>query len=419
MEDLSRIARRITFTLFAIQSLASAGLIVTGTLTAIVGAQLSGNPALAGIPSAVNLFSAALGALAWGFIMGRAGWRPGLVFGLVLGVLGAIVASSAILGRLFFVFLGAASLLGIAQAAVQLGRFAAAEVHSWEGRGRAIANVVLGGTIGAILGPLLIGPAGRFALSAGVDELVGPYLVAMVLFILASLVVYIWLRPDPVEIAPLIELNSDKAGEDLKVRRSLRAIYQQPAAVVSTAAMVLGQVVMIIVMVITGLHMKVHGHSLTDIALVFSAHTFGMFAFSVVSGRLADRFGRAPVIMIGSVILVIACLASGLSPEVMPLAVSLFLLGLGWNFCYVGGSTLLTDQLSVSERARTQGFNDLLIGLVSAFGSLISGFIFASLGYQIMGILGACLALAPFAMTLRWWLGQRRVNMVSSGGIVK
>jgi MFS family permease len=162
-------------------------------------------------------------------------------------------------------------------------------------------------------------------------------------------------------------------------------------------------------MVITSLHMSNHHHMLGDISIVISAHTFGMYAFSVVSGQLADRWGRGPVVMAGSAALVLACLAATISPDVIPLGAALFLLGLGWNFCYVGGSTLLADQLTTVERARTQGFNDLLVGLASAAGSLSSGFIFAALGYEVMALISAGVALLPLAGAVAWTLGRRRM----------
>jgi len=173
------------------------------------------------------------------------------------------------------------------------------------------------------------------------------------------------------------------------------------------AAMVFGQLTMVMLMVITSLHMKGHHHPLTAISLTISAHTVGMFAFSILSGRLADRWGRGPVILIGAGTLAVACLTAPLSPDVLPIAAALFLLGLGWNFCYVGGSSLLADQLSPAERARTQGFNDLLIALVSALGSLGSGVVFATLGYSAMGLVGAVAALIPLVLALWWQVGQR------------
>jgi MFS family permease len=172
-------------------------------------------------------------------------------------------------------------------------------------------------------------------------------------------------------------------------------------------AMVFGQLVMVMVMVITSLYMVQHQHHLDSVALVISSHTVGMFAFSILSGRLADRWGRAPVIFFGATTLILACLSATLSPDVLPLAFALFLLGLGWNFCYVGGSSLLADQLSPEERARTQGFNDLLIGLVSAAGGLFSGIIFANVGYIAMGYIGALASFVPIALTAWWKLGRR------------
>ena len=173
-------------------------------------------------------------------------------------------------------------------------------------------------------------------------------------------------------------------------------------ALVAVSAMALGQVVMVAVMVITSLHMSDHHHNLSDISAVIASHTFGMFAFSVISGRLADRWGRGPVILTGAFTLLLACITAPISPNVLPLAVALFLLGLGWNFCFVGGSTLLADQLSPDEHARTQGFNDLLIGLVSAAGSLGSGLVFAAVGFGMMGIVGAVAAVVPLSLAL-WW----------------
>lgn len=153
--------------------------------------------------------------------------------------------------------------------------------------------------------------------------------------------------------------------------------------------MVFGQMVMVLVMVIASLHMRGHNHGLGDISIVISSHTFGMYALSILSGRLSDKWGRGPVILIGCATLTIACIAATLSLAMLPLGVALFLLGLGWNFCYVGGSTLLADQLAQPERARTHGANDLMIGLASVVGSVSSGFIFTALGYNVMAYVSA------------------------------
>lgn len=402
MNNLESIARKITGILFAQQSLASAGFIAAATLNSIVGKELSQHANWAGVPTAVYLLAGAFSAFGWGYVFDAIGRRGGLVTGLSTGVVGSSVTFYAIAIHSFPLFLIGMVLMGVANAAVQLGRFAAAEVNLPEHRGRAISNVVIGGTVGSVIGPFVAGPAGGLVGSWGIDELAGAYLVAAILFAIGAVVVFIGLRPDPREIGKEVAEKFPETVAGTGEVRSVLQILRQPAAMVAVISMVLGQMVMVLVMVITSLHMRGHNHGLPDISLVISSHTFGMYAFSIVSGRLADRWGRGVVILIGSSTLIIACLAATISPDVLPLSVALFLLGLGWNFCFVGGSTLLADQLSPLERSRTQGFNDLLVGLASALGSLESGFIFASLGYNMMAYVSAAFALVPFAIVIIW-----------------
>lgn len=402
MPDQKAIARKITRTLFLSQGVVSAALITTGTVNAIAGAELSGVVAWAGIPATVLLLSVAVGSLTWGLLMGRIGRRRGLAIGLALGALGGLAAGAAFWRGSFPLFLIGMALFGLAQAAMQLGRFAAAEVSPPEGRGKAIANVVLGGTVGAIAGPLLVAPAGALSTRAGLSELAGPYGTALLLFALAAALIFVRLRPDPSEVAKELALQAEGEMPEPDAPHSIGAILRRPGVQVAVSTMVIGQAVMVMLMVITSLHMRALTHPLSSISIVISAHTFGMFAFSIFSGRLVDRIGREAVIMLGAGTLVLAGLSAGLSQEVLALALALFLLGLGWNFCYVGGSTLLTDQLTPEEQSRMQGVNDLLVGLASAAGGLGSGFVFAALGYQAMGVVGAALALIPLAAAL-WW----------------
>jgi MFS family permease len=249
---------------------------------------------------------------------------------------------------------------------------------------------------------------GVLSLRLGMDELAGAYMASLVLFGIASVIIFLGLRPDPREVGKQVAaLYPDSAPGG--AARPIGVILREPAALTAVTAMVLGQVVMVAIMVITSLHMKGHNHLLGDISAVISAHTLGMYAFSVVSGRLADKWGRGSVILTGAATLLLACLTAPLSPDVLPLAVSLFLLGLGWNFCFVGGSTLLADQLSPAERARTQGVNDLLVGLASATSSLSSGLVFAATSYTVITLFAGSLSLIPLIMALTW---MRRKQVV-------
>ena len=406
--DYAGLARKITTTLFAAQSLGSAGFIAIATVSSIVGATLGGSPALAGLPSAVYLFGSAAAALLLGMVMDQIGRRGGMMLGLLAGIAGSGIAVMSILSQSFGLFLLGMGTMGVAQAGLQLGRFAAAEVNPPEQRGRAISNVVFGGAVGSVLGPLFVGPTGRLAERLGFDELAGPFGVAMVLFVAAGVVIFTLLRPDPRDLGREVSRLYPAPNDDEYHARPLRQIFRQPAPMLALAAMVLGQVVMVMLMVITSLHMRHHQHELADISLVISSHTFGMFAFSIISGRLADGWGRGQVILVGAATLLLACLAAPISPQVLPLAVALFLLGLGWNFCFVGGSSLLSDNLLPAERARAQGFNDLLIGLASAIGSLSSGVVFSALGYGLMGVVGAVFSVFLAVMAVLWLLGKKR-----------
>ena len=400
--DCPRISRRITTTLFATQSLARAAFIACGTVSALVIIQLSGDAAWAGVPAAVLQLSGAFAALAVGATTERLGRRRGLALGLGVGA-GMGVAAGAIVADALLLFLGGLVLMGVASAALLLGRFAAAEVHPPERRGRAISNVVIGGAIGSVVGPLIVGPAGRWAQRAGVNELAGPYLAALVILAAAALATFSWLRPDPRDVGRKMAEKHPEPTAHQGPARSIHQILRTPAASVAVLAMALSQAVMVMVMVVTVPYMTMHQHDLTGISIVIAAHTFGMFAFSSVSGRLTDRWGRGWVILTGAGLLVLACALAPLSSGVLPLCAVLFLLGLGWNLCFVGGSTLLSDLLSPTERAKTQGANDLLIGLATAVASLGSGLIFAFTSYTVMGIVGIAISLVPFGLA-GWWM---------------
>ena len=401
MTDIQRIAKKITWVLFITQSLASAGFIAAAAINPILGAKLASDRSLATLPVAVYLLSGAFSASAWGYIMDRIGRRNAIVSGLVLGILGNALVLVAIESASFLLVLIGLMLMGITNSAVQLGRFAAAEVNPPNQRGRAISAVVLGGVIGTVLSRVLAVPVSNFAVSIGMDELAGAYLTTLALFAIGAVIVFVGLRPDPRDVGrEVAELYPELIphGE----ARPISQILREPAAITAVTAMALGQVVMVAIMVITSLHMEDHQHTRSDIYSVISAHTFGMFAPSIISGWLLDKWGRGKMILFGAFILLLACIAAPLSPDVLPLGIALFLLGLGWNFCFVGGSTLLSDQLSPVERSRTQGANDFLVGLASAFISLSSGFIFAASNYTVIAIVAGVISLIPLFMVLFW-----------------
>jgi MFS family permease len=377
-----------------------------------VGARLGGGDTWAGIPTAVYQVGAAGAAVLWGAALDRIGRRPTLVVGMCFGATGAAVASVAVAHHHLAGFLSGILLMGMAQSAIQLGRFVAAEVHTPADRGRAIARVVLGATVGAVIGPVAVAPAGTLAARAGLDRFSGPYVVSASLFVVVAVVLALFLRPDPQALGRRIE-SAAAPGAAAIAPRALRAILGDPLAALGVGTMVCGQLVMVMLMVITSVHMAHHHHPLSSIAAVISSHVFGMFAFSVVSGRLTDALGRVRVIGIGAALLLVSCATAPLSLRVLPLAASLMLLGLGWNLCYVAGTTLLADRLSAGERGRAQGFNDFLMGAVSAAGSLLSGAVFAAAGYAWMAAVGGVVSALLLAVALAMGTSPRPGRVAS------
>lgn len=407
--ELARAGRSITSTLFAVQSLGSAGVIASLTVAAIVGAQLAGNSFLAGAPASVFQLGAALGALPWSLATDRVGRRWGLGLAIVVGALGAVGAVMAAASGSFLLLIVSLAVMGSAQAAFKLSRFTAAEVTPAGRRGRAVATVVLGGTVGSILGPLLVTPSGQITASLGLGELAGPYLAGALLFGIGGVVTLAFLRPEPRVVAAALSARENGLGTPAPAR-PLGVLARNPGVRTSVLVMIVSYAVMVIVMGMTALHMHDHAHELAAISLVMSAHTVGMFAFSPLTGRLADRWGRRPTMILGAVALTAGCLGSIPSASLLPMMAALFVLGVGWNLCYIGGSSLLSDQLTVPEKARTQGVTDLLVGVTAASSSLLSGVVYAAAGYGVMSWVGA--GLSALLLMMLW---QARPTVVTAG----
>jgi len=396
--------RRATATLFVAQVLALAALYTSTSIASITATSIAGIETVAGLPITFALIGSALAAYPAGRLMGRAGRRVGLSAGYAFGILGGLIAGWGVYAKSLPVMLAGMSLMGAARAIVDQTRYAAADVSPTHLRARAMSTIVFAGTIGAVGGPLIAPVVGRVAESLGFDQLVGPWFMTAGVFVIALIFINALLRPDPRDIAQaLYTSNARKHSEDSTRRpaRSFLQVLSIPAARLAVVSLGLAQTVMVMVMTITPVHMTHFGRALGEIGLVISAHVFGMFGLSIVTGWLTDRWGRRATIGLGGLFLIAACAFAPQNPDTLPLALSLFLLGLGWNMCFVSGSALLTDTLGIQERARIQGAADLVVNTASATGSLRSGLLIAALGYGTMATIGAGLTLIIVATVLR------------------
>lgn len=362
-------------------------MIATFTLMAIVAADLSGSDAMAGIPSTLTLLGRAVAAYPIGLLLDRAGRRIGLSAGFGLGVVGSITAVYAIGFGSFALFCVGAILMGMGRAGSDQSRYIAAEIYVADRRAKVIGLLVFAGTVGAVLGPALVAPSQAAAVTSGFAAATGPFLVGIGLYALGLVITMLFLRPDPKEIGAAIEVEEQQATIQVPAR-PLANIFQQPAIILAVAALTIGQLVMAMLMVITPLHMSHHAHEAGPISFVISAHTFGMFALSGVTGWLIDRYGRVPLIVAGGFVLILASMLTPLSTAVLPLAIALFLLGLGWNFCFIAGSSLLTDSLAASERPRAQGASEMLVASAAGVAGLATGVLFERAGMTAVSGVG-------------------------------
>ncbi|MFQ5921834.1 MAG: MFS transporter, partial [Anaerolineales bacterium] len=219
----------------------------------------------------------------------RLGRRNGLTAALLIGIAGAGLAAAATeLGVVWAFGLGIIA-IGAMRAGTLMARFIAAEVSMPDVRGRAISIVIWAGTIGAVLGPLLVAPSGALATDLGLKELTGPILVAVPLIAIAATVSFVGLRPEPAELSKLVGAESPSPVVEEDKTRPISRLIRVPGVYVAVVTVVLAQAVMVMLMGITALYMRDLGHSLGDISVIFSAYTLGMFAFAPISGRLADR----------------------------------------------------------------------------------------------------------------------------------
>ncbi|GAB3443090.1 MFS transporter [Phycicoccus ginsengisoli] len=395
--DLHAVQRRTVTTLVGTQVLVGVGVSAGAAVGALLAEQTSGSADLAGLGGTFQVLGGALVAIPMAHVMAARGRRWGMLTGYALGILGAVLIIVAAAVGSFTLLLVGATLFGGANAANSQARYVAADLADDNRRGRDLSIVVWATTIGAVFGPNLAGPGEPVARLLHIPALAGPYVFSLAGLLLGAVVILLRLRPDPLLLARRVE--AAHAAEPLErqhgsVWRGLRTLGAYPGALLGVITMAVGHTVMVSVMVMTPLHMHHGGADLQVIGLVISAHILGMFAFSPLVGVAVDRWGGRTAALAGAAVLVAAGVLAAQAPTGWSpgLAVGLFLLGLGWSFTLVSGSTLVVRAVPLSERAGAQGASDLAMGLAAGGGGALAGVVVGQLGYAVLGTLAACLA---------------------------
>lgn len=396
------IQRRVIIVLMIAQIIGTIGVGVAPTIGVLLAGEVMHNEAWAGLARTTSTLGAAVFGLQLGTVAARRGRRVALSTGWLMAGFGAamlVMAAQYSLVVLLFVGL---LLIGAGSAVSLQSRFAATDLADPQQKARSLALVVWVGTIGSVLGPNLGVPGQWIGDATGLTLFASSFLIAAVCLILAGIVVFIWLRPDPLlTLQQTMPVRHDapkpKGG---RFRQMLDELQVNTRARIAVIAIVSAQVVMVSVMTMTPVHVAHHGGSITIIGITISLHVAGMYALSPIVGMVTDRFGHRVSIIVGIAIFMASLVAAAVRPDDMQwIIVSLILLGLGWSFVNVAGSALFATVVTPERRATAQGGVDATSNLFAATTAFLAGPLMAATNFATLAII-AMFILVPLTFLM-------------------
>jgi MFS family permease len=367
--------RRNVLLLAGAQALFQTASVLTVTVAGIIGQSLASDKRYATLPVAMMMVGAALTMIPASMLMQRVGRRAGFVLGTLIGVAAAALASLAVTRYSFVLFVAACGLIGAYQGFAQFYRFAAAEAASVESRARAISWVIAGGIVAAVAGPGIA----RHTQGIGAEPFFWSFASLVILGLLATLLV------------GALKLPPVAADDSAEPARPLAVVVGQRAYLTALVCSAVGYGAMIMVMTATPIAMLQCGFTVGDAASVIQWHVLGMFAPSFFTGDIIRRVGAPLVMAAGALCLTAHAALSLMGNGFSEFAFGLVLVGVGWNFLFVGGTALLAQTYRPSERAKAQGLHDFLVFGVLVAASFSAGGLLNTWGWSSVN-----LVLLPF-----------------------
>lgn len=387
--DDARVRRNVLILAIG-QGLYSSTTVILIATAGLVGVMLAPSKAWATLPVSTFVIGTMLSTIPASHLMQRIGRRAGFLIGAFAGLLGALLAIYSIYVGNFALFCIAAGFQGTFQASSGFMRFAAADIATPAFRPKAISWVLTGGVVAAIFGTLIV---------IRTTDLMAPFTfagcyVASAILSIATMVAMLWL-----------DIPKAHDAEVSGPARALSEIIRQPRTFVAIGCATLSYGMMNLVMTATPIAMVDCGFASTDASWVIQWHVLGMFVPSFFTGHLIARFGVEKICIFGMGLLILSAIVAMAGIGFANFAIALILLGLGWNFGFIGGTTLLTGTYAPSERAKVQGFNDFAISVTMAIGSLASGKLLSGLGWNAVNL--AVFPMAALAIALVLWLARQ------------
>ena len=391
--------RRNATLLAGAMAMQSAALQLSAAMSSITFALVTGITSLLGVGPALTMVAAALSAQPAGRLMDRRGRIPVLAAGFLIGAIGTVLLGIGAYRQSPIAAIPGFVLLGVAGAIGSLTRAAAGDMYPPAHRARGIAFVMFGSVFGAILGPTVFAPIFR-GRDVSAESLLVPWLAGGAMLLVASIIV-LNVRPDPKRIAEEIERSLGiTKGEPLPAA-PLSEILRRPGAMPAILASVVSFAVMASVMNLTGYVIVQHHHHAQHLVFpVIGAHVLGMYLLMPVVGMIVDKVGRRETLAAGLFLLGLS--AAGLTwlEAVIPIAILLFGLGLGWNVSFVAATTQLADLSTAAERGKLLGFNDFVAGLSASALVILGGVALDSYGVAALSIGAALIAFVPIPFLL-------------------
>lgn len=416
--DIAAIQRRTVRLLIAAQIVGGIGIGAGASLGALLAEQVTSSESWAGLARTCSTLGAAAIALPLASMAGRRGRNNALGLGWALAAIGGLVlVLSAVYANVPLLIMGML-MFGSGTATNLQSRYAATDLAQPAHRARTLSLVVWSTTIGAVLGPNLSGFGATVAGWFGLPDLSGGFLISAVVLSLGATAIWVFMRPDPLLTA---QANTPGIPANMRKQRSLsvtrKAISESGVTRLAFVTVVLGHTVMAAVMTMTPVHMADHGASLNIIGLTISVHVLGMYGLSPVVGIISDRLGRVPAILIGQACFVASAAVAGLSgtSNVM-VTIGLFLLGLGWSFSLIAGSTLLGESVRSAIRPTVQGTGDMAMNVVAAVAAGVSGVVMAKWGFGGLNVIAGVLTIPVFLLSFTTTVAARRTGSSSSAG---
>ncbi|MBA6114661.1 MULTISPECIES: MFS transporter [Pseudomonas] len=380
------------------QGLFTAAIAIDLTLTGLTGYELAPDKSLATLPFALITVAGAIATYFASTLMQKVGRRRGFVLGALIGSIGGLVSVWAVFLGSFWLFCIGTAAVGVFQAFAQYYRLAATDSEPNGRKARAISLVLAGGVIAALLGPLLA--------SWSTDLLpalfAGSYLMVGLLGLASAALLWLGYRDAPPE--PLVLPGHEQSP------RKLRTILTQPVSLAALANNVIGGVVMMFIMTATPLAAVANQHSISDGASIIQWHLVGMYAPSLFAGRLIALLGLPPILFLGMALCAACAVIANFSTSLVAFYMALLCLGVGWNFMFVGGTTLLTSSYAACEKAKVQGVAELFQYTFTAFATLAAGPVLQLMGWKNMNAVVLPLIVVSAVFTVRWMRAERNAK---------